>query len=233
MAIDTKNKRASVLGATLVFLTFVPAPDGTITGADKQQIFGFYSGISTESEETPAAILGYDVTSTGNWYADYSTVYATHDTTNAYGGDTVSAYVYAKNTSATSSRTVTLGLYSDDAGNNRPQDLLTSVVITVPKSSPEGWYSNTINYTLDPNTKYWLAFISSGYTGGGFTILYLPAGGTNRGRYMSNPSLPNPWPDSGSSASTYRWLVYISYGSATPGGSVIPVLFHHYDMMRG
>lgn len=45
MAIDTRNKRGSVLGIDLSFLHIWPNPDGALNQADRQQIAFKYSGI--------------------------------------------------------------------------------------------------------------------------------------------------------------------------------------------
>lgn len=47
MAIDTRGKRASVLGLTLPFAMHMPIPDGTIADADRQHISWLYAGIAT------------------------------------------------------------------------------------------------------------------------------------------------------------------------------------------
>ena len=46
MALDTRNKRASVLGVTLVALVILPAPDASMAQADRQQVAVCYAGIS-------------------------------------------------------------------------------------------------------------------------------------------------------------------------------------------
>lgn len=48
MAIDTRSKRASVLGLALAPLLTLPLADGTIGQADRQHIAYVYAGISTE-----------------------------------------------------------------------------------------------------------------------------------------------------------------------------------------
>lgn len=45
MAVDTRNKRASVLGIDLAFLHAWPNPDGAFDQSDRQQIAFKYSGI--------------------------------------------------------------------------------------------------------------------------------------------------------------------------------------------
>jgi hypothetical protein len=43
---DTRNKRASALGFALAALVILPAPDGAIAQADRQQVSFSYAGIS-------------------------------------------------------------------------------------------------------------------------------------------------------------------------------------------
>ncbi|HXH12339.1 MAG TPA: hypothetical protein VNP04_21545 [Alphaproteobacteria bacterium] len=46
MAIDTRDKRASILGLDLEARRVYPNPDGAIAGDDRQHIAGKYRGIS-------------------------------------------------------------------------------------------------------------------------------------------------------------------------------------------
>lgn len=45
MPIDTRNKRASAIFPLLPFRGMLPAPDGTIGQADRQQVVFLYAGI--------------------------------------------------------------------------------------------------------------------------------------------------------------------------------------------
>jgi hypothetical protein len=49
MAVDTRNKRASVLGLTLAALVVLPAPNGSVSSADRLQVSANYSGIAADS----------------------------------------------------------------------------------------------------------------------------------------------------------------------------------------
>jgi len=44
MAIDTRNRRASVIGLDLLALRVLPSPDGTIDAGDRAQLAGKYRG---------------------------------------------------------------------------------------------------------------------------------------------------------------------------------------------
>ena len=49
MAVDTRNKRASILGIGLAAALVLPAPDATVAQSDRQQTAFAYAGISAES----------------------------------------------------------------------------------------------------------------------------------------------------------------------------------------
>jgi len=46
VAIDTRNKRASVAAAGVLFLVAWPAPDGTIGSGDRRHVAALYSGLA-------------------------------------------------------------------------------------------------------------------------------------------------------------------------------------------
>lgn len=52
MALDTRNKRASAIGAGLAFLVMLPAPDGTVAAADRIHATGLYAGIAAATTDT-------------------------------------------------------------------------------------------------------------------------------------------------------------------------------------
>lgn len=53
---NTRNKRASAIWPLLPFRTSLPAPDGTVSLGDKQQVVFLYSGISAQGQ-TPATVF--------------------------------------------------------------------------------------------------------------------------------------------------------------------------------
>jgi hypothetical protein len=55
MAVDTRNKRASVLGFALVALVVLPAPNGSVSAADRLQVSASYAGIAADSP-TPGVV---------------------------------------------------------------------------------------------------------------------------------------------------------------------------------
>lgn len=57
MAIDTRNKRASVLGWGLAALVALPLPDGAIGAADRAHVRGLYAGIDIGSSVPEPAVI--------------------------------------------------------------------------------------------------------------------------------------------------------------------------------
>lgn len=56
MAIDTHDKRRSVLGTILPFLAVYPVADGTVSGVDKQHAGGDYRGIAAQTVPDPRGV---------------------------------------------------------------------------------------------------------------------------------------------------------------------------------
>jgi hypothetical protein len=56
MAIDTRSRRASVLGITLAALVALPAPDGTVGQPDRQHVAACYPGIAATAAVAADAI---------------------------------------------------------------------------------------------------------------------------------------------------------------------------------
>lgn len=49
MAVDTRNKRASVLGIGLAFRLVLPAPDASVDTADRAHVAYSYAGLAADS----------------------------------------------------------------------------------------------------------------------------------------------------------------------------------------
>jgi hypothetical protein len=58
VAIDTRNRRASVIGYKLPMGRVFPNPDGSLTAPDRQQLTGEYPGIAVGA---PPATSGADM----------------------------------------------------------------------------------------------------------------------------------------------------------------------------
>lgn len=58
MAVDTRNKRASILGIGLAAAIVFPNPDATVAQADRQQCARVYAGIDAgEGQVSPYKVL--------------------------------------------------------------------------------------------------------------------------------------------------------------------------------
>lgn len=58
MAVDTRDKRSSVVGITLPVPQVVPNPDASIDAADRQHVAWAYSGIAAAAPAPPASGAG-------------------------------------------------------------------------------------------------------------------------------------------------------------------------------
>jgi hypothetical protein len=74
---NTRNKRASALGVTLAALVVLPAPDGTIAQADRQQVAYCYAGISAGALVSYDTIVLADITLSAATLADVTLAAAT------------------------------------------------------------------------------------------------------------------------------------------------------------
>lgn len=78
MAVDTRNKRASVLGLTLAALVVLPAPNGSVTAPDRLHVSACYAGIAaTGVLVSPAAAIGELTTDGATPFLGGSTTFAT------------------------------------------------------------------------------------------------------------------------------------------------------------
>jgi hypothetical protein len=66
MAIDTRNRRASMMGLGLTALLVLPTSDGTIEASDRQHFLGLYSGLALAPPEpsAPSRVLA-DISAAG------------------------------------------------------------------------------------------------------------------------------------------------------------------------
>ena len=58
MAVDTRNKRSSVLGLALSVTLTLPLADGTVALADRQHVAFCYAGIDATVSVVPASVVG-------------------------------------------------------------------------------------------------------------------------------------------------------------------------------
>lgn len=88
MAVDTRNKRASILGIGLAAALVLPSPDGSVDAPDRPHVSFTYVGFTIEA---PEALPSFTYTAEWRTTATYSatwqqtlTYQATHQTTKTY-----------------------------------------------------------------------------------------------------------------------------------------------------
>ena len=65
MAVDTRDKRMSIMGVSLSWRGIFPLADGAIGAADRQIFPYFYSGILADAPAAVSAVLGIIGAGTG------------------------------------------------------------------------------------------------------------------------------------------------------------------------
>ena len=65
MAVDTRDKRMSIMGVSLSWRGIFPLADGTIGVADRQIFPHYYSGIAFDAPAAVSAVLGVIGAGTG------------------------------------------------------------------------------------------------------------------------------------------------------------------------
>jgi hypothetical protein len=176
------------------------------------------------------ATLGYS-TQGSNTIGYTSTYYlASHDTSDGSGGNTDHIHIRVRNTGAADAH-LKVAIYSDDAGNNRPQTRMAAEVeATVPTN---GGLAQTIDIdyvvTLAASTKYWLVWIGDINS----LEVYYNWESANRGSYdtAASYSLPATWSDV-SSEWSMQMSIWADYVAAAGGGSVVTAYQVYYDRMR-
>jgi hypothetical protein len=159
--------------------------------------------------------LGY---STAGGSEAASTVWDSyHDTTDSSGGTMSAIHSYLKNTSGTK-YSILSAVYTDDAGNNRPQNQVTAeVTLTCPASTSSMTdISASYSGTVTGSTKYWLAWVGEREDN---PYIAYDSADANRECHNggSGYDLPATWPDAGTNYS-YRaslWAVYTAAGGAS------------------
>jgi hypothetical protein len=171
-----------------------------------------------DSAEYPVVIdpnLGYSTQGGSQWKQSAETGCACHDTTDGSGGDTAQLHMWVSSTGAAAA--IKMCIYSDDSGNDRPEDQqLTEVAIAV----ADGFDGQKdVNYvvTLAASTKYWVAFVQQTTQ----AEPYYDSADANRHCFQSIGAydLPANWGDSGSNNTT-RWSMWADYTSAAAGDEV-------------
>jgi len=99
-----------------------------------------------------------------------------------------------------------VGLYSHDAGNNKP-DARLFVDNTNAKGTTAGWKTVAVNWEITPGVTYWIA-IQIDNTSTASKIDYTNAGEPSRGSTVIGASLANPWTGGGFENAGYNFSIY-------------------------
>jgi hypothetical protein len=153
--------------------------------------------------------LGYSTKGASKYGDTSDTWIASHDSTDASGGTTDLLHAWILNTSG-SSQDFKIVIYTDDAGNNRPQSKVgTEITISVPNNASAQSISGAYVQTLSASTKYWLAHVTAGDSP---IEVYNDAVDANRLCYqLSSAALPATWPDTGNTNNTTRMSTWTEY----------------------
>lgn len=154
--------------------------------------------------------LGYTTEGASTFGTQYYKI-GCHDTSDGSGGDTAQIHI-AIAAGANGSRNLTAAIYTDDTGNNRPENQLTAEVTITPGNGVTGFVTGNYVATLAASTKYWLAYSESSTS---LTIKYDAENDNRMHRVASGTdiTLPDNWGDTGSNYN-YRISIYADYASA-------------------
>jgi hypothetical protein len=160
--------------------------------------------------------LGY-TTQGGSFFGDPDYRDSSHATTGASGGTMSELHAFVKNGAATEYG-IKVAVYTDDAGNNRPEDQVASEIeFRIPASSAVAERSGSYSGSLAASTKYWLAFIPEDIS---VQVAYDNSAANSECYLYPNPSgydLPANWGNSGAgyTARYSIWAVYAAAGGRT------------------
>lgn len=176
--------------------------------------------------------IGYS-TKGGGSYSPGNLGVACHGTTDASGGNTAQVHAWGGIEPGYGNDTIRLAVYTDDVGNNRPEQQL---LAEVSQLVLEGMNQQVdINYvvTLAANTKFWVAFSWASYG-----KCYYDSGASNIQSYhtmAAPPDLPATWPNSTTnSSSVYSvWADYAAAGGRATKNTASNQLGQAYGMNFG
>ena len=115
-----------------------------------------------------------------------------------------------------------MALYSDDAGNNRPNVIIGSKITGTLTASTEGWNSGAVDISLSSATTYWLVVQVDG---GNYDAA--ASGGLYLSILVSQTTLPSPYGPPTVNIINNNAAFYAKY-EAVVGGLSIPVAMNHY-----
>jgi len=114
---------------------------------------------------------------------------------------------------ATAAANMEIGIYSHDAANNTPEDLLASVSFA--KGTTAGWKKSDCSYALTASTTYWL--VAQVDTSTGCNGNYGTDGGNRASAKYSASTLPSNWGSSDSNNDNLGIIVYGKYEATATG----------------
>jgi len=120
---------------------------------------------------------------------------------------------------ATEAANFEVGVYSHDAGNNRPNVLLASAR-TNAKGTDAGWKSAAVAYDLSATTVYWVA-VQLDDTATTTNSDFGAAAGSRREYANTKTTLPESWDSGGSGTADSAFAFYALYAAA--GGAGLPM----------
>ena len=106
-----------------------------------------------------------------------------------------------------------VGLYSHDAGNDKPLNRL-YIDETHDKGDTAGWKTVAVDWEITEGTIYWIAIQIDQHTGD-TKIDYTNAGAPSRASAVSAASLANPWTGGGFENAGYNLSIYAVYDTIT------------------
>lgn len=124
---------------------------------------------------------------------------------------------------ATEAANFQVGLYSDDAVNDEPEDRL-AVSGDTAKGTDAGWKYAAVSYAVSAGTKYWIAVQLDDTTTGTNYIYTVDGGGTSYRAYKSSQTeLPAAWGTSSGKGADRVISFYVVYTTVS-GGVVAKVM---------
>lgn len=161
--------------------------------------------------------LGYSVKGGTSFGSDTTYRIAIHDTTDAGGGDTVEIHAYVLEQFG-ANQDFELALYSDDAGNDRPEDRQGVAATLTNPDSNDGEIKQAFVRTLAGSTKYWVVWSNFPSSFATNDIYYDDNSIANSSNFFAQEvTLPANWGDVGTNSS-WQYSIWVDY-SVTPTGA--------------
>lgn len=174
------------------------------------------------------AILGDDTGSPidGSW-ADPGYVISSHGTSGV-AGTVTSIHVIVVNNDGVNPHNVKVAIYTDDAGNDRPQaQLAAEIEIEVPAGVRDQEISGNYTASLDASTKYWISVLTD--DANVEVSHYDHEANAHHWFTVVTYDMPATAPDSGGNGTDDYWL-WAEY--TEDSGSAVPIILGLQRRMR-